>query len=253
MLSKKLSLLAMPLVATLSLQAANPFNDPFFNDPFGDDIFKEMLQMQKEMDHMFNRMQERRLQRSSNLISPLGNYKMAVKSQFTDKGDHYELMTNIPESKENHINIDTENGRMAVTAKIVHKEEKKTKGTVSRSSSVQMYQQAVSMPADADEGSIKTAYKNGKLVISIAKKKGLATPKNVVQINGKKQVIKTDKPAVVQKNTQAKKVEITKEFDQTPENKVEKKTAKVTEQSHPKESNSTIKKEIIHTDKNSMI
>jgi HSP20 family molecular chaperone IbpA len=253
MLSKKLSLLALPLVATLSLQAANPFNDPFFSDPFGDDIFKEMLQMQKEMDHMFNRMQERRLQRSSNLISPLGTYKMAVRSQFTDKGDHYELMTNIPESKENHINIDTENGRMSITAKIVHEEEKKTKGLISRSSSVQMYQQAVSLPSDADDGSIKTAYRNGKLLISIAKKKGLATPKNTVHINGKIAEIKTDKPVVVQKNTQAKKVEITKEFDQTPEKKVEKKPAKVAEQSHPKEGNGTIKKEIMHTDKNSMI
>ena len=253
MLSKKLSLLALPLVATLSLQAANPFNDPFFNDPFGDDIFKEMMQMQKEMDHMFNRMQERRLQRSSNLISPLGNYKMAVKNQFTDKGDHYELMTNIPESKENHINIDTENGRMAITAKIVQKDEKNTNGMISRSSSVRMYQQAVSMPADADEGSVKTAYKNAKLVISIAKKKGLATPKNTVHINGKTQEIKTDKSAVTKTNNPKQKVEITKEFDQTPENKVEKKTEKAPEQSHPKEGNGTIKKEIIDSDKNSMI
>ena len=257
MLSKKFSFIVLPLVATLSLQAANPFNDPFFNDPFGDDIFKEMMQMQKEMDHMFNRMQERRQQRSSNLISPLGTYKMAVKSQFTDKGDHYELMTNIPESKENHINIDTENGRMSITAKIVHKDEKKTKGMVSRSSSVRMYQQAVSIPSDADEGSIKTAYRNSKLIITIAKKKGLAIPKNTVQINGKTQVIKTDKQAVVENKKPTQKVEITKEFDQTPEKtiekKVEKQAVKAPAQSHPKEGNGTIKKEIIHTDKNSMI
>jgi HSP20 family molecular chaperone IbpA len=182
---------------------------------------------------------------------------MAVRSQFTDKGDHYELMTNIPESKENHINIDTENGRMSITAKIVHKDEKKTKGMVSRSSSVRMYQQAVSIPLDADEGSIKTAYKNSKLVITIAKKKGLATPNNTVQINGKTQVIKTDKQAVVENKKPTQKVEITKEFDQTPEKtiekKVEKQAAKAAEQSHPKEGNGTIKKEIIHTDKNSMI
>ena len=253
MLRKKLSLLALPLVATLTLQASNPFNDPFFNDPFGDDIFKEMLQMQKEMDHMFNRMQERRQQRSSNLISPLGTYKMAVRSQFADKGDHYELMTSIPESKENHINIDTENGRMSITAKIVQKDEKKTNGMISRSSSVRMYQQAVSMPADADEGSIKTTYRDDKLVITIAKKKGLTTAKNTVNINGKTQVIKTDKPAVVENNKPAQKVEITKEFDQTPEKKVEQKAEIIPKKSHPTESNSTIKKEVIHSDKSSMI
>jgi len=192
MLNKKISILALPILATLSLQASNPFNDPFFNDPFGDDIFKEMMQMQKEMDNMFERMQERRLQRSSNLISPLGTYKMAVRSQFTDKGDHYELITNIPESKENHININTENGRMSITAKIVHKEKKKTNSMLSSSSSVRMYQQAVSLPADADESTIKTEYKNGKLIISIDKKKGFSTA-NTVKINGKTEQIKTDK------------------------------------------------------------
>jgi len=248
MLNKKFPLLVLPLLATLSLQASNPFNDPFFNDPFGDDIFKEMLQMQKEMDHMFQRMQKRREQRSSNLISPLGTYKMAVKSQFIDKGDHYELITNIPESKENHINIDTANGYMSITAKIVHKEEKKNNGMLSRSNSVRMYQQAVSMPADADDSSIKTEYKNEKLIISMDKKNGFLIP-NTVQINGKIQGIETDKSKTVQKNKQKEKVKITKEFDQTPQ----KKEDNVSKKSHLKESNSTIKKEIINSDKNSMI
>jgi len=188
MLSKKLSLLALPLVAAISLQAGNPFNDPFFNDPFGDGIFKEMMQMQKDMDKMFQRMQERRLQRSSNLISPLGTYKMAVNSQFVDKGNHYELMTNIPESKENHINIDTADGRMSITAKIVHNEEKKSNGMLSKSSSVRMYQQAVNIPTDADEDSIKTEYKNGKLVIYMNKKKAFA----VLPISGKAVVTSGD-------------------------------------------------------------
>jgi HSP20 family molecular chaperone IbpA len=219
MLSKKLSLLALPLVAAISLQAGNPFNDPFFNDPFGDDIFKEMMQMQKDMDKMFQRMQERRLQRSSNLISPLGTYKMSVNSQFVDRGNHYELMTNIPESKENHINIDTADGRMSITAKIVHSKEKKTNGMSSKSSSVRMYQQALNIPTDADEDSIKTEYKNGKLVIYINKKKALQKP-NTVQINGKTQKIKTNK---IQNRENKNSVKITKEFDQTPVNKTNEK------------------------------
>ncbi len=226
MLNKKISLLALPLLATLSLQASNPFNDPFFNDPFGDDIFKEMLQMQKEMDHMFQRMQKRREQRSSNLISPLGTYKMAVKSQFMDKGDHYELITNIPESKENHINIDTANGYMSITAKIVHKEEKKNNGMLSLSNSVRMYQQAVSIPTDADNGSIKTEYKNGKLIIYMDKKNGFVIT-NTVQVNGKIQEIKTDKSKTIQKSKQKEKVKITKEFDQTPQKKEDNVSKKV--------------------------
>ena len=174
MLSKKLSLLLLPLAATFSLHAADPFNDPFFNDPFGDDIFKEMTQMQHRMDKMFERMQHRMNQRSSGLISPLGTYKMAVQNQLVDKGDHYELLTNIPQSKENHIDIETANGMMNITAKIVQEKEVKSKYGSSQSRSVRMYQQSTSLPADADESAITTSYKDGKLVVSIAKKKGAA-------------------------------------------------------------------------------
>ena len=182
MFRKKLSLFVLSLVATLSLQAQNPFNDPFFNDPFGDDIFKEMMQMQRDMDKMFDRMQQRRQQRSSGLVSPLGTYKMAVLNQLSDKGDHYELITNIPESKENHIEINTADHVMSITAKIVQEQEKKSQYGVSQSRSVRMYQQSMTLPMDADEGAITTAYKNGKLVVSIGKKKAAvkvqpATPK----------------------------------------------------------------------------
>ncbi len=234
MLSKKLSLLVLPLVATLSLHASNPFDDPFFNDPFGDDIFKEMMQMQKEMDQIFQRMHERRQQRSTRLISPLGTYKMANTNQFTDKGNTYILNTNIPESKENHIDIKTENGVMSITAKIIQKTETKTQGMISQSSSVRMYQQALPLPQDADESAISTSYVNGKLQISIAKKNSTVQNKHASAVK----VLSTPKETkkAVSKNT----VPITNEFDQTPKSK-------------SKESNSTIKKELIHSDNNSMI
>jgi len=229
MLRKKLSLFVLPLVATLSLQAQDPFNDPFFNDPFGDDIFKEMLQMQKEMDQMFSRMQHRRQQRSSGLLSPLGTYKMAVQNQFVDKGDHYELMTNIPESKENHININTDNGVMSVSAKIVKEKENKNNNMVSTSRSVRMYQQSTPLPNDADENSIKASYKNGKLVITVSKigtaKKNsaavISAPSKMEKKSDKKTESSSDKEQ--KKQEEVKKdpvktnaVEITDEFNQTP-------------------------------------
>lgn len=213
---KKLSLLALPLVATLSLQAANPFNDPFFNDPFGDDIFKEMRQMQKDMDKMFDRMQERRQQRSSGLVSPLGTYRMSAKNQFVDKGDLYELLTNIPESKESHIDINTADHVMSITAKVIHKQEHKTGAMISRSSSVRIYQQSIVLPHDAEVESMKTAYKNGKLTITVRKKKTEVKriePKKpeLKQIETKKDKVKESVPV------QSNRVEITDEFNQTPE------------------------------------
>ena len=229
MLSKKLSLLVLPLIATMSLQAQNPFNDPFFNDPFGDDIFKEMLQMQKEMDQMFTRMQERRLQRSSGLVSPLGTYKIAVRNEFVDKGDVYELVTNIPESKENHIDVKTENGIMYVSAKVVHEQENKTANSISTSRSMRMYQQSTALPHDADESSIKVDYKNGKLVIRVSKNKTAGKPVAVKPAPSPKETAKkaestkkTAKHAEVKKDQpKTNSVEITDEFNQTPKSSEE--------------------------------
>ncbi len=249
---KKLSLLVLPLVATFSLHAANPFNDPFFQDPFGDDIFKEMLQMQKDMDKIFNRMQERRQQRTSGQLSPLGVYKVSAQNQFVDKGDFYELVTNIPESKESHIDINTAKHVMSITTKIIHKQEHKTGNMHSRSSSVRMYQQSTTLPNDVDESSIKTAYRNGKLTITIEKKNAIKVKPVVKKTEVKK--VESKKPEfkqTVEKESNLNKtdikndppagnrVEITKEFDQTPE------TPKKEEiKSSINESNSTIKKTI---------
>jgi len=165
MFSKKISLSLLPLIATVSLHAS----DPFFNDPFGDDIFKEMMQMQHNMDQMFERMHQRMQKRTSGLVTPLGTYKMAVDNQFIDKGDHYELLTNIPQSKENHIDIKTANGLMSITAKIVQTEENRSTNGISQSHSVRIYQQSMTLPKDVDESTIKTEYKNGRLVVSIDK------------------------------------------------------------------------------------
>jgi HSP20 family molecular chaperone IbpA len=60
---------------------------------------------------------------------------------------------------------------MSITAKIVQEEKNKTGNRVSQSRSIRMYQQRIALPQNADESTIKTAYKNKKLVVSIAKKK----------------------------------------------------------------------------------
>ncbi len=171
---KRLSLLLLPFVTALSLQAQSPtndpFDDPFFQDPFGDDIFKEMMQMQAQMDKMFERMHQRMQQRTQRAIGPVAQFQVSGQSGFADKGDHYELLTTIPESKENHINIQTNQGMLSITAKVVEEKEQKGANGLFKSSSVRVYQQAVSLPRDADNASITTAYQNGRLVVKINKK-----------------------------------------------------------------------------------
>jgi len=253
MLKKKLLLLTLPVVTALSLHASDPFNDPFFNDPFGDDIFKEMMQMQKEMDKMFERMHQRMNQRSSGLLSPLGTYKMAVQNQLVDKGDHYELATNIPESKENHIDINTANGMMSITAKIVQEKEQKSPYGVSQSRSVRMYQQSTSLPVDADESAIKTTYKNGRLVIIIGKKKSaVKTPKagTVPTLMKPKSAEKVVVPKPTYEKKEVQKQETPKS---TEENKVQKADeGKSAQPSDKKEDEKSIKPMTIKSDVPSM-
>ncbi len=235
MFNTKLSLLLLPLMTTVSLHA----NDPFFNDPFGDDIFKEMMQMQRDMDQMFERMHQRMQKRTSGLVSPLGTYKMAVHNQFVDKGDHYELLTGIPESKENHIDINTANGLMSITAKIVEEQKNKTGNVLSQSRSVRMYQQSMSLPKDADESMIKTEYKNGKLIVIIAKNPSISSGTKAVKP-------KKDLPMIMKNSS-------------TSSGSKEKKTQEKNKTKDPstgsgtkKESNSTIKKMTLHTDVHEM-
>ena len=200
MLNKKFSLLVLPFVATLSLQA----NDPFFSDPFGDNIFKEMMQMQQDMDMMFNRMHQRMQQRSTRQIAPIGTYKIQQQSQFIDKGDHYEFATTIPESKENQIDINTQNGVMSITAKIIQKHETKTANGYSSSSSMQMYQQSMPLPQDADDTTINMTYVDGKLVVSVKKKKGASSAKIVAP----KTEVKKEEKKSSESNTTIKKIKV---------------------------------------------
>ena len=190
---KKTALFVLPFITALSLNASSLNNDPFFQDPFGDDIFKEMMQMQKQMDKMFEQMHQRMQKRASGMLAPIGSFKLTQPSQLEDKGDHYEFVTAIPQSDENHIDINTKNGMLSITAKIVKENKQQQKGMTSISKSVQMYQEAIPLPKDADTNAIATEYKNNHLVISIKKKAVVKVKPNTVRINGVEQPIKIDK------------------------------------------------------------
>ena len=137
MFRKKISLLVLPFLAMVPLQA----NDPFFDDPFGDDIFKEMYQMQKEMDKVFERMQERMDQRTKLWNYPtrqtfIPGHRVRTASLFEDKGTHYEYNTQIPDGPDNQIDISINDGVLHFKARV--DTSKKTKN-----SNMQMQQHSV--------------------------------------------------------------------------------------------------------------
>jgi len=199
---KKSALFILPFITTLSLNAS-PANNPFFNDPFGDDIFKEMMLMQKQMDKMFEQMHQRMQQRASGMIAPVGTFKIASKSQFVDIGNKYELRTNIPQSNQNNININTKDKMLTISAKIVKEEKQNNKNQVSSFKSVQMYQEALSLPSDADTNKITTEYKDNRLVIYIQKKpqSSIKHTPNTININGVSQPIKIANTPKKESNT----------------------------------------------------
>jgi HSP20 family molecular chaperone IbpA len=165
MLRKSVLASLIPLVLFSSAMA----DESLFADVFGDDIFKEMVQMQKQMDQMFAHMHQRIEHNQANGMGAnqhVGEYQMMVQNQLRDQGDHYELMTNIPESKDNRIDLQLSNGLLSIRAEIVQEENQSNRHI----KSVRIYQQSISTPQDIDSKEIKTFYKDKKLVVSIAKK-----------------------------------------------------------------------------------
>ena len=155
-----LSFGSVALTADVSLKQ----NDEAF-DPFA-----EMQRMQQEMDRIFEQFHKRmRLDQDFAKFDTLGS-RPAV--DFEDKGDHYEVKANIPGVDGQKINVTAENGMLKIEASTEKSEEKKEEGKyIKHERFVGSYTRILSLPADADENSIKTDYKDGVLTVTIAKKK----------------------------------------------------------------------------------
>ncbi len=174
MFSKKISFFVLPFMAMVSLEA----NDPFFNDPFGDDIFKEMYQMQKEMDKVFERMQERMEQRTQLWNYPtkqglLQHNGMARTNLIEDKGTYYEYNTQIPENKNNQIDVNIEDGILRLKATVDTVQKTEQSNMKMQQHSMRMLQRSETLPNDANVSSLKGEYKQGMFVLTLQKKKTL--------------------------------------------------------------------------------
>ncbi|UFH58092.1 Hsp20 family protein [Sulfurovum mangrovi] len=182
MLKNKISLLLLPVLSAVTLQASDPFhNEPFFDDPFGDDLFKEMYEMQKEMDKVFERMHQRMEKRSQQLNQPnmqfhLPSMTPSNGSIFVDKGTHYLYNTGVEADKENEINLSVRDGILTFRAKVTHRSKSQQQGVQSQQRYTSVMQRSQSLPADADEHSIKMEEEKGMIVVKIRKKKSLQKP-----------------------------------------------------------------------------
>lgn len=199
MFNKKISLFVLPFMAMVSLEA---------NDPFGDDIFKEMYKMQKEMDKVFERMQQRIEQRTLSYPtrqSLMANKGMKKISMLEDKGTFYEYNTQIPENKNNQIDINITDGVLYLKATINTQQKSEEANIKMQQHSMRMVQRSETLPKDVDVNTLKGEYKNGIFVLTLQKVKSLVHPN-----------VKVKTPV------QTPKVDINKELKPVQPSKIEK-------------------------------
>ncbi|HFS85454.1 MAG TPA: Hsp20/alpha crystallin family protein [Epsilonproteobacteria bacterium] len=155
----------LPFLTLLSLQA----NDPFFEDPFGNDMFKEVSEMQQQMDKMFERMHQQMEARTKQLNHPGSQFYLPStqmnQSMFVDQGDHYLYDTGIRPGKENEIHLSVENNRVTFKAKVTTSSD--TNNTSHQS--VSMMQRSETLPVDVDSSTLKMEEKE-TIVITVKKK-----------------------------------------------------------------------------------
>lgn len=137
--------------------------------------------MQKEMDKVFERMHERMNQRTKLWNYPTsqtfvpGN-RIRTASLLEDKGSYYAYNTQIPENKNNQIDISINDGVLHLKATVDTVKKSSEPNMNMQEHYVSMIQRSETLPQDADPRSLKSEYKNGLLVLTLEKKKTLSQP-----------------------------------------------------------------------------
>jgi HSP20 family protein len=83
----------------------------------------------------------------------------------------YIITMEIPGSLSNAIKAKIKDGKLLVNAKVEEEKDDNTTSYYRRERHASIYKNEVTLPTDADAGSLKEEYKNGLLVVTINKKK----------------------------------------------------------------------------------
>jgi len=170
-------LLKTALLATLpwvALQADNNLSstqDPFASDP----MLKHFQKLQEEMNKAFEQFNQEffaDMQIKPQLKSHFANgFANSPKTDFVDKGDHYELKVDLPGMDAKSIDVKVKDHLISIHAKSEeNKEEKKDDKIIRQERFFGEVQRTLSLPNDANPDKYKTDYKNGVLTVTIEKK-----------------------------------------------------------------------------------
>jgi len=169
------SLLA--LVPMVTLQADNNLSK---NDPFGsvfqdDPFFKDFQKLQADMDKVFENFRKNAFSRmpKMNIPSDLksGFGSMNLKTDVVDKGDHYEVVADLPNVDKSNIDVSAKDGILSIKAQSKKSnKEKKGDKIIHQERFIGSFYRSMTLPKDANEGAVKTEFKDGVLTVIIPKK-----------------------------------------------------------------------------------
>jgi len=177
MFKKAIITTLLALLPMVSLQADNnltnsdPFGSVFQDDPF----FKDFQKLQSDMDKVFENFHKRAFSHMpmmhvpTDLKSEFGSINL--KTDVVDKGDHYEVVADLPNVDKPNIDVTAKDGVLTIKAESKKSnDEKKGDKIIRQERFVGSFYRSMTLPKDANEGAVKTEYKDGVLTVTIPKR-----------------------------------------------------------------------------------
>ena len=159
----------------------SPFQDPFsslFANPFGNgknpntwDPFKQMAQMQRQMDSMFNNAFQH-FQHSPKFNGLTQNLVFSPKVDMTENATGYTITVDMPGVNQSNLNVKVDHQTLTITGTRQLKNHQKKGGKILDNERVSgTFMRSIHLPTKVDPATLKTQYKNGVFTITIQKAK----------------------------------------------------------------------------------
>src|ERR1051325_6080219 len=131
------------------------------------DPFRQMQEMQEEVDRTIHRATERfQLGPSASLFRPDAGYSSSF--DLRDKNDHFELRAYLPDVEASDVSVKIDDDRVLNVSVAQRKQEtKKENGTESQVTALGHYEQVVTLPEPVKGSDMKIDRKDHEMIITI--------------------------------------------------------------------------------------
>ncbi|SHO81223.1 small heat shock protein (class I) [hydrothermal vent metagenome] len=153
--------------AESNLTKSEPFGSIFQDDPF----FQDFKRLEADMDKVFNSFHQRAFNHISHNLNR-GFSSINLKTDVIDKGNHYEVIADLPNVDKSNISVSAKDGILIIKAESKKSnEEKKGDRIIRQERFIGSFYRSMRLPKDVNEKDITNEYKDGVLRVIIPKKK----------------------------------------------------------------------------------